>query len=163
MQLGPREQQFVLEGLEQGTKYTVFVMAYKGDHQSRKTVGTFSTGRIWSWVLHLLRGLCSCCVFMVEVWEGIPVLGNNVIRSKLFSELKTCLLTGFCSKPHCPELWNPNRIGQEEIAHTGQCFCQTLLVKCRAKPPGELPLGRREDNGLGIFQHCHSNDRPAVV
>uniref|UniRef100_A0A8V0Y858 Tenascin N n=1 Tax=Gallus gallus TaxID=9031 RepID=A0A8V0Y858_CHICK len=43
VQLGPREQQFVLEGLEQGTKYTVFVMAYKGDYQSRKTVGTFST------------------------------------------------------------------------------------------------------------------------
>uniref|UniRef100_A0A8C2UH38 Tenascin N n=1 Tax=Coturnix japonica TaxID=93934 RepID=A0A8C2UH38_COTJA len=43
VQLGPTEQQFVLEGLEQGTKYTVFVMAYKGVHQSRKTVGTFST------------------------------------------------------------------------------------------------------------------------
>ncbi|POI24456.1 hypothetical protein CIB84_011794, partial [Bambusicola thoracicus] len=43
VQLGPREQQFVLEGLEQGTKYTAFVMAYKGDHHSRKTVGTFST------------------------------------------------------------------------------------------------------------------------
>ncbi|OXB84311.1 UNVERIFIED_CONTAM: hypothetical protein H355_007194 [Colinus virginianus] len=43
VQLGPSEQQFVLEGLEQGTKYTVFVMAYKGDHQSRKTLGTFST------------------------------------------------------------------------------------------------------------------------
>uniref|UniRef100_A0A8C9EIP5 Tenascin N n=1 Tax=Pavo cristatus TaxID=9049 RepID=A0A8C9EIP5_PAVCR len=43
VQLDPGKQQFVLEGLEQGTKYTVFVMAYKGDHQSRKTVGTFST------------------------------------------------------------------------------------------------------------------------
>uniref|UniRef100_A0A803YMH2 Fibrinogen C-terminal domain-containing protein n=1 Tax=Meleagris gallopavo TaxID=9103 RepID=A0A803YMH2_MELGA len=65
-------------------------------------------------------------------------MGNNVIRSKLSSELKTCLLAGFCSKPHCPELWNPNRIMQEEIAHTGQCFWQTLLVKCRAKPPGDF-------------------------
>ncbi|NWZ22053.1 TENN protein, partial [Asarcornis scutulata] len=43
MQLGPREQRFVLEGLEQGTKYTIFVMAYKGDRQSRKTDSTFST------------------------------------------------------------------------------------------------------------------------
>lgn len=79
MQLGPREQQFVLEGLEQGTKYTVFVMAYKGDYQSRKTVGTFSTGGIWSWVLHLLRGLCSGCVLWLRSEMGVPVLGNNVI------------------------------------------------------------------------------------
>ncbi|XP_009708442.1 PREDICTED: tenascin-N isoform X2 [Cariama cristata] len=43
VQLGPSEQRFVLEGLEQGASYTVFVMAYKGDHQSRKTDGTFST------------------------------------------------------------------------------------------------------------------------
>ncbi|XP_075278730.1 tenascin-N [Opisthocomus hoazin] len=43
VQLGPSEQQFVLEELEQGGRYTVFVMAYKGDHQSRKTDSTFST------------------------------------------------------------------------------------------------------------------------
>ncbi|XP_010120399.1 PREDICTED: tenascin-N [Chlamydotis macqueenii] len=41
--LGPREQHFVLQGLEQGVRYTIFVMAYKGDHQSRKTESTFST------------------------------------------------------------------------------------------------------------------------
>ncbi|NXK33966.1 TENN protein, partial [Piprites chloris] len=43
VQMGPSEQQFVLEGLEQGVRYTVFVKAYKGDHQSRRTVSTFST------------------------------------------------------------------------------------------------------------------------
>ncbi|XP_035393502.1 tenascin-N [Cygnus atratus] len=43
VQLGPSEQRFVLEGLEQGAKYTIFVMAYKGDRQSRKTDSTFST------------------------------------------------------------------------------------------------------------------------
>nr|XP_009483161.1 PREDICTED: tenascin-N [Pelecanus crispus] len=43
VQLGPSEQQFVLEGLEQGVRYTVFVMAYKGDCQSRRTDSTFST------------------------------------------------------------------------------------------------------------------------
>ncbi|XP_030349345.1 tenascin-N isoform X2 [Strigops habroptila] len=43
VQLGPSEQQFVLEGLEQGVTYTVFLMAYKGDCQSRKTDSTFST------------------------------------------------------------------------------------------------------------------------
>ncbi|NXI63130.1 TENN protein, partial [Anseranas semipalmata] len=43
VQLGPSEQRFLLEGLEQGAKYTVFVMAYKGDRQSRKTDSTFST------------------------------------------------------------------------------------------------------------------------
>ncbi|XP_074894714.1 tenascin-N isoform X2 [Buteo buteo] len=43
VQLGPSEQRFVLEGLEQGVRYTIFVMAYKGDHQSRKTDSTFST------------------------------------------------------------------------------------------------------------------------
>ncbi|NXP15739.1 TENN protein, partial [Thinocorus orbignyianus] len=43
VQLSPSEQHFVLEGLEQGARYTVFVMAYKGDHQSRKTGSTFST------------------------------------------------------------------------------------------------------------------------
>ncbi|XP_065530221.1 tenascin-N [Lathamus discolor] len=43
IQLIPSEQQFVLEGLEQGVRYTIFVMAYKGDRQSRKTDSTFST------------------------------------------------------------------------------------------------------------------------
>ncbi|KFQ84922.1 Tenascin-N, partial [Phoenicopterus ruber ruber] len=43
VQLGPSEQRFVLEGLEQGVRYTVLVMAYKGDRQSRKTDSTFST------------------------------------------------------------------------------------------------------------------------
>ncbi|KFO75604.1 Tenascin-N, partial [Cuculus canorus] len=43
VQLGPREQRFVLEGLERGVRYTIFLMAYKGDHQSRKTDSTFST------------------------------------------------------------------------------------------------------------------------
>ncbi|NXN13937.1 TENN protein, partial [Indicator maculatus] len=43
IQLGPGEQRFVLEGLEQGMEYTVFVMAYQGEHQSRKTDSTFST------------------------------------------------------------------------------------------------------------------------
>uniref|UniRef100_A0A8C6JUR4 Uncharacterized protein n=1 Tax=Melopsittacus undulatus TaxID=13146 RepID=A0A8C6JUR4_MELUD len=39
----PHEQQFVLEGLEQGLRYTISVMAYKGGHQSRKMDSTFST------------------------------------------------------------------------------------------------------------------------
>ncbi|NXR04975.1 TENN protein, partial [Sagittarius serpentarius] len=41
--LGPSEQRFVLEGLEQGVTYTISVIAYKGDRQSRKTDSTFST------------------------------------------------------------------------------------------------------------------------
>ncbi|KAM9239012.1 tenascin-N [Leptosomus discolor] len=43
VQLGPSEQRFMLEGLEQGVRYTVFVVAYKGDRQSRKIDSTFST------------------------------------------------------------------------------------------------------------------------
>ncbi|KGL99596.1 Tenascin-N, partial [Charadrius vociferus] len=43
VQLSPSEQRFVLEGLEQGVRYTIFVMAYKGDRQSKKTDSTFST------------------------------------------------------------------------------------------------------------------------
>ncbi|NXJ63880.1 TENN protein, partial [Rostratula benghalensis] len=43
VQLSPSEQQFVLEGLEQGVRYTIFLMAYKGDRQSRKSDSTFST------------------------------------------------------------------------------------------------------------------------
>ncbi|NWH63003.1 TENN protein, partial [Geococcyx californianus] len=55
VQLSPSEQRFVLEGLEQGVRYTVFVMAYKGDHQSRKTDSTFSTVSF----LHLYPADCS--------------------------------------------------------------------------------------------------------
>ncbi|XP_064310511.1 tenascin-N [Phalacrocorax carbo] len=43
VRLGPSGQRFVLEGLEQGVRYTIFVMAYKGDRQSIKTRSTFST------------------------------------------------------------------------------------------------------------------------
>ncbi|XP_010084230.1 PREDICTED: tenascin-N isoform X2 [Pterocles gutturalis] len=43
VRLGPIEQQFVLEGLEQGVRYSIFVMAYNGDRQSRKTDTSFST------------------------------------------------------------------------------------------------------------------------
>jgi len=64
VQLGPSEQQFVLEELEQGGRYTVFVMAYKGDHQSRKTDSTFSTGRIWIWPGVLRFSLCSAAVVL---------------------------------------------------------------------------------------------------
>ncbi|KFW97395.1 Tenascin-N, partial [Phalacrocorax carbo] len=43
VRLGPSGQRFVLEGLEQGVRYAIFVMAYKGDRQSIKTRSTFST------------------------------------------------------------------------------------------------------------------------
>ncbi|NXC12191.1 TENN protein, partial [Corythaeola cristata] len=43
VQLSPSEQRFVLEGLEQGVRYTVFVMAFQGRRQSRRTDSTFST------------------------------------------------------------------------------------------------------------------------
>ncbi|NXO52952.1 TENN protein, partial [Aramus guarauna] len=43
VQLGASEQQFVLEGLEQGMRYTISVTAYKGDRQSRRTDSSFST------------------------------------------------------------------------------------------------------------------------
>lgn len=62
VQLSPSEQRFVLEGLEQGVRYTIFVMAYKGDRQSKKTDSTFSTGRIWPWLLHF--SLCSATVML---------------------------------------------------------------------------------------------------
>ncbi|KAM6262678.1 LOW QUALITY PROTEIN: tenascin-N-like [Porphyrio hochstetteri] len=41
VQLGPSEQQLVLEGLEQG--YTISVVVYKGDGQSRQADSSFST------------------------------------------------------------------------------------------------------------------------
>ncbi|XP_064371674.1 tenascin-N [Dromaius novaehollandiae] len=43
VQLGPSDQRFVLEGLEQGVRYTISVVAYKGDRRSRKAGNTFST------------------------------------------------------------------------------------------------------------------------
>ncbi|XP_062437101.1 tenascin-N [Rhea pennata] len=43
VQLGPSDQRFVLEGLEQGVRYTISVVAYKGDRQSRKAGNVFST------------------------------------------------------------------------------------------------------------------------
>lgn len=73
VQLGPSEQRFVLEGLEQGAKYTIFVMAYKGDRQSRKTDSTFSTGRIKPWCCTFPWALQLLC-FMVKVRDGVPVL-----------------------------------------------------------------------------------------
>uniref|UniRef100_A0A674J2K7 Tenascin-N-like n=1 Tax=Terrapene triunguis TaxID=2587831 RepID=A0A674J2K7_9SAUR len=43
VQLGPNEQKFILEGLGQGVRYTVYVVAFKGDRRSRKTANTFLT------------------------------------------------------------------------------------------------------------------------
>ncbi|XP_033007148.1 tenascin-N [Lacerta agilis] len=43
VRLGPNEERFVLEGLTRGTKYTIHIMAFKGDRWSRKTATTFST------------------------------------------------------------------------------------------------------------------------
>ncbi|XP_053247209.1 tenascin-N [Podarcis raffonei] len=43
VRLGPNEERFVLEGLTRGTKYTIHIMAFKGDRWSRKTTTTFST------------------------------------------------------------------------------------------------------------------------
>ncbi|XP_054836313.1 tenascin-N [Eublepharis macularius] len=43
VRLGPNEQKFVLEGLSRGTKYTIYIMAFKGDRWSRKAAITFST------------------------------------------------------------------------------------------------------------------------
>uniref|UniRef100_A0A452I2T8 Uncharacterized protein n=1 Tax=Gopherus agassizii TaxID=38772 RepID=A0A452I2T8_9SAUR len=43
VQLGPNEQRFILEGLGQGVRYTVYVVAFKGDRRSRKAVNTFLT------------------------------------------------------------------------------------------------------------------------
>lgn len=47
VQLGPNEQRFMLEGLGQGVRYTVYVVAFKGDCRSRKASKVFSTGRTW--------------------------------------------------------------------------------------------------------------------
>uniref|UniRef100_A0ABM5G9I8 Tenascin-N isoform X3 n=1 Tax=Pogona vitticeps TaxID=103695 RepID=A0ABM5G9I8_9SAUR len=41
--LGPNDQKFVLEGLVRGTKYTIYIAAFKGDRWSKKTTTTFST------------------------------------------------------------------------------------------------------------------------
>ncbi|XP_060088458.1 tenascin-N [Heteronotia binoei] len=43
VRLGPNEQKFVLEGLSRGTKYTIYIMAFKGDRWSRKAAIAFST------------------------------------------------------------------------------------------------------------------------
>ncbi|CAM4591199.1 unnamed protein product [Lepidochelys olivacea] len=43
VQLGPNEQRFILEGLGQGVRYTVYVVAFKGDRWSRKAANTFLT------------------------------------------------------------------------------------------------------------------------
>ncbi|KAM9128968.1 tenascin-N [Pangshura tecta] len=43
VQLGPNEQRFILEGLGQGARYTVYMVAFKGDHRSRKAANTFLT------------------------------------------------------------------------------------------------------------------------
>ncbi|KGL76359.1 Tenascin-N, partial [Tinamus guttatus] len=43
VQLGPSDHRFVLEGLEQGVRYRVSVLAYKGDRQSREAGTAFST------------------------------------------------------------------------------------------------------------------------
>nr|XP_005304324.2 tenascin-N [Chrysemys picta bellii] len=43
VQLGPNEQRFILEGLGQGVRYTVYMVAFKGDRRSRKAANTFLT------------------------------------------------------------------------------------------------------------------------
>uniref|UniRef100_A0A8C0GXA4 Tenascin N n=1 Tax=Chelonoidis abingdonii TaxID=106734 RepID=A0A8C0GXA4_CHEAB len=43
VQLGPNEQRFILEGLGQGVRYAVYVVAFKGDRRSRKAANTFLT------------------------------------------------------------------------------------------------------------------------
>ncbi|XP_019386427.1 PREDICTED: tenascin-N isoform X3 [Crocodylus porosus] len=43
VQLGPYDQRFMLEGLGKGVRYTVYVLAFKGDRQSRKASNSFST------------------------------------------------------------------------------------------------------------------------
>uniref|UniRef100_A0A674JLG8 Tenascin N n=1 Tax=Terrapene triunguis TaxID=2587831 RepID=A0A674JLG8_9SAUR len=43
VQLGPNEQKFILEGLGQGVRYTVYVVAFKEDRRSRKAANTFLT------------------------------------------------------------------------------------------------------------------------
>ncbi|XP_062835494.1 tenascin-N [Anolis carolinensis] len=41
--LGPNERTFVLENLTRGTKYTIYITAFRGDRWSRKATTTFST------------------------------------------------------------------------------------------------------------------------
>ncbi|XP_050819038.1 tenascin-N [Gopherus flavomarginatus] len=43
VQLGPNEQRFIVEGLGQGVRYTVYVVAFKGHRWSRKAANTFLT------------------------------------------------------------------------------------------------------------------------
>ncbi|XP_062990097.1 tenascin-N [Elgaria multicarinata webbii] len=43
VRLGPNDRRFVLEGLSRGTKYTIYITAFKGDRWSRKEATTFST------------------------------------------------------------------------------------------------------------------------
>ncbi|XP_006273007.1 tenascin-N isoform X2 [Alligator mississippiensis] len=43
VQLGPDDQRFMLEGLGKGVRYTVYVLAFKGDRRSRKASSSFST------------------------------------------------------------------------------------------------------------------------
>ncbi|KAM6456515.1 tenascin-N [Liasis olivaceus] len=43
VRLGANDQKFVLEGLSRGTKYTIYITAFKGDRWSRKATTTFST------------------------------------------------------------------------------------------------------------------------
>ncbi|XP_044295079.1 tenascin-N [Varanus komodoensis] len=43
VRLGPNNQKFMLEGLTRGTKYIVYITAFKGDRWSRKATTTFST------------------------------------------------------------------------------------------------------------------------
>ncbi|XP_058034621.1 tenascin-N [Ahaetulla prasina] len=43
VQLGANDQKFVLENLTRGTKYTIYITAFKGDRRSRTATATFST------------------------------------------------------------------------------------------------------------------------
>ncbi|XP_042321943.1 tenascin-N [Sceloporus undulatus] len=43
IQLSPNDQMFVLENLSRGTKYTIYIMAFKGDRWSKKAATTFTT------------------------------------------------------------------------------------------------------------------------
>ncbi|XP_026524919.1 tenascin-N [Notechis scutatus] len=43
VQLGANVQKFVLENLSRGTKYTIYITAFKGDRRSRTATATFST------------------------------------------------------------------------------------------------------------------------
>ncbi|XP_030063448.1 tenascin-N isoform X2 [Microcaecilia unicolor] len=43
VQLGSTDRRFVLEGLEQGRRYTIYLVAFKNNHQSKRVSTTFST------------------------------------------------------------------------------------------------------------------------